>query len=55
MKGTLDEKPGEDFMNIRTIDEEAVWGSNSVVLKDVEPWSANVVSVCKKIGRGCDT
>jgi galactoside O-acetyltransferase len=32
------------------IGEGAVIGSNSLVLKDVEPWSINVGSPCKKIG-----
>ena len=35
--------------NIR-IGEGAIIGSNSLVLKDVEPWSINVGSPCKKIG-----
>lgn len=35
--------------NVR-IGEGAVIGSNSLVLKDVEPWSINVGSPCKKIG-----
>ena len=55
MKSVMDEKPGEDSMNIKTIDEEAIGGSNSAVLKDVESWSISVVSLCKKIGRRCDT
>ena len=33
-----------------TIGEGAVVGSNSLVLKDVEPWSINVGSPCRKIG-----
>ena len=33
-----------------TIGEGAVIGSNSLVLKDVEPWSINVGSPCKKVG-----
>lgn len=33
-----------------TIGEGAVIGSNSLVLKDVESWSINVGSPCKKIG-----
>jgi galactoside O-acetyltransferase len=33
-----------------TIDEGAIIGSNSLVLKDVEPWSINVGSPCKKMG-----
>lgn len=33
-----------------TIGEGAVVGSNSLVLKDIEPWSINVGSPCKKIG-----
>lgn len=33
-----------------TIGEGAVIGSNSLVLKDVEPWSINIGSPCKKIG-----
>lgn len=32
------------------IGEGAVIGSNSLVLKDVEPWSINAGSPCKKIG-----
>jgi len=32
------------------IGEGAVIGSNSLVLKDVEPWSINVGSPCQKIG-----
>jgi len=32
------------------IGEGAVIGSNSLVLKDVEPWSINVGSPCKRIG-----
>ncbi len=32
------------------IGEGAIIGSNSLVLKDVEPWSINVGSPCKKIG-----
>jgi galactoside O-acetyltransferase len=35
--------------NVR-IGEGAVIGSNSLVLKDIEPWSVNVGSPCKKIG-----
>jgi len=35
--------------NVR-IGEGAVIGSNSLVLKDVEPWSINVGSPCRKIG-----
>jgi len=35
--------------NVR-IGEGAIIGSNSLVLKDVEPWSINVGSPCKKIG-----
>jgi galactoside O-acetyltransferase len=35
--------------NVR-IGEGAVIGSNSLVLKDVEPWSINVGSPCKKVG-----
>jgi len=34
-----------------TIGEGAVIGSNSLVLKDVEPWSVNVGCPCKKIGQ----
>ena len=34
-----------------TIGEGAIIGSNSLVLKDVEPWSINVGSPCKKIGQ----
>jgi len=34
-----------------TIAEGAIIGSNSLVLKDVEPWSINVGSPCKKIGQ----
>jgi len=33
-----------------TIGEGAVIGSNSLVLKDVDPWSINVGSPCRKIG-----
>lgn len=33
-----------------TIGEGAIIGSNSLVLKDVEPWSINVGSPCKKVG-----
>ncbi len=33
-----------------TIGEGAVIGSNSLVLEDVEPWSVNVGSPCRKIG-----
>jgi len=33
------------------ISQGAVIGSNSLVLKDVEPWSINVGSPCKKIGK----
>jgi galactoside O-acetyltransferase len=33
-----------------TIGEGAIIGSNSLVLKDVEPWSINVGSPCKKMG-----
>lgn len=33
-----------------TIGEGAVIGSNSLVLKNVEPWSINVGSPCRKIG-----
>lgn len=33
-----------------TIGEGAIVGSNSLVLKDVEPWSVNVGSPCRKIG-----
>ena len=33
-----------------TIGEGAVIGSNSLVLEDVEPWSINVGSPCKKVG-----
>jgi acetyltransferase-like isoleucine patch superfamily enzyme len=32
------------------IGEGAIVGSNSLVLKDVEPWSINIGSPCKKIG-----
>lgn len=35
--------------NIR-IGQGAVIGANSLVLKDIEPWSINVGSPCKKIG-----
>jgi len=35
--------------NVR-IGEGAIIGSNSLVLHDVEPWSTNVGSPCKKIG-----
>jgi acetyltransferase-like isoleucine patch superfamily enzyme len=33
-----------------TIGEGAIIGSNSLVLKDIEPWSINVGSPCRKIG-----
>lgn len=33
-----------------TIGEGAIIGSNSLVLEDVEPWTINVGSPCKKIG-----
>ena len=33
-----------------SIGEGAIVGSNSLVLKDIEPWSINVGSPCKKIG-----
>jgi galactoside O-acetyltransferase len=33
-----------------TIHEGAVIGSCSLVLRDVEPWSINVGTPCKKIG-----
>ena len=33
-----------------TIGEGAIIGSNSLVLNDVEPWSINVGSPCKKVG-----
>lgn len=33
-----------------TIGEGAIIGSNSLVLKDIEPWSINVGSPCHKIG-----
>ncbi len=32
------------------IGEGAVIGSNSLVLKNIEPWSINVGSPCKKVG-----
>lgn len=35
--------------NVR-IGKGAIVGSNSLVLKDVEPWSINVGSPCKKVG-----
>lgn len=35
--------------NVR-IGEGAIIGSNSLVLKDVEPWSINVGTPCRKIG-----
>ncbi|MFC1870787.1 acyltransferase [Chloroflexota bacterium] len=35
--------------NVR-IGEGAIIGSNSLVLKDIEPWSVNVGSPCTKIG-----
>jgi hypothetical protein len=28
----------------------AIFGSNSLVLKDVEPWSINIGSPCKNVG-----
>ena len=34
-----------------TIGEGAVIGSNSLVLKDVEPWTINIGSPCKPIGQ----
>lgn len=34
-----------------TIGEGAIIGSNSLVLKDVEPWTINVGSPCKSIGK----
>jgi len=34
-----------------TVGEGAVIGSNSLVLKDVEPWTINVGSPCKIIGK----
>ena len=34
-----------------TIGEGAIIGSNSLVLKDVEPWTINVGSPCKVIGK----
>ncbi len=34
-----------------TIGEGAVIGSNSLVLKDIEPWTINVGSPCKVIGK----
>ena len=33
-----------------TIGEGAIVGSNSLVLKDVEPWTINVGSPCRKMG-----
>ena len=33
-----------------TIGEGAIIGSNSLVVKDIEPWSINVGSPCKNIG-----
>lgn len=33
-----------------TIGEGAVIGSNSLVVKDVEPWSVNIGSPCRRIG-----
>jgi acetyltransferase-like isoleucine patch superfamily enzyme len=33
-----------------TIGEGAIIGSNSLVLKDIEPWSINVGSPCRKTG-----
>jgi acetyltransferase-like isoleucine patch superfamily enzyme len=33
-----------------TIGEGAIIGSNSLVLKDIEPWTINVGSPCRKIG-----
>lgn len=33
-----------------TIGEGAIVGSNSLVLQDIEPWSINAGSPCKKIG-----
>lgn len=34
-----------------TIGEGAIIGSNSLVLEDIEPWSINAGSPCKKIGQ----
>ncbi len=34
-----------------TIGEGAIIGSNSLVLKDMEPWTVNVGSPCKNIGK----
>jgi len=34
-----------------TIGEGAIIGSNSLVLEDIEPWSINVGSPCRKIGQ----
>lgn len=34
-----------------TIGEGAIIGSNSLVLKDVEPWTINVGSPCKDVGK----
>ena len=38
------------FIQNVTIGEGAIIGSNSLVLKDIEPWSVNVGSPCKKVG-----
>ncbi|AKB41523.1 acyltransferase [Methanosarcina mazei] len=34
-----------------TIGEGAIIGSNSLVLKDIDPWTINVGSPCKRIGQ----
>ncbi len=34
-----------------TVGEGAIVGSNSLVLKNIEPWSINVGSPCRKIGK----
>jgi hypothetical protein len=47
-EGCYGRKTGEDSMNIKTIGEEAIGGSNSVVLKDVESRSISVVGLRKK-------
>ena len=42
-------QPSETHRNL-IVGEGAIIGSNSLVLKDVEPWSINVGSPCKKAG-----
>ena len=40
---------GKQAKNV-TIGEGAIISSNSLVLKDVEPWSINIGSPCRQIG-----